>query len=429
MIKKIYFSILFLLFLQVSLQAQIRLRLPIDPLFKGKQMRVTAYACTPDTTLAEGDLKIKTLQFGGKLKYDSKQYSRIHDIEGSKWKKITANFTIKPKSDSLLVMLFSSIDTFNIDGFSMEYKQKDTWVKYPLKNAGFEDSKPGVREKVWRVENTHRYFIDSVNRYEGEQSLRIKVTDIVKYGYYTQYADTAHVNGIDIYYETYGEGEPLLLLHGNNQAAWALRHQIDFFRDKYKVIAVDSRGQGHSTMDKSEMSYTLMAEDMNALLEEINEDSVHIVGWSDGGNTGLTMAMNYPDKVKSLTTMGANLYLKKGVIEKKFMRKVKLEVRIVGVVAFFNPKNWKDKYRVAKMLLKHPNIDPEDLKDIQIPVMVMAGENDLIMPDHTKLIAESIPNSKLVIIEGADHYAPSDVPDKFNQYVLDFLMKEEKEMK
>lgn len=78
-------------------------------------------------------------------------------------------------------------------------------------------------------------------------------------------------------------------------------------------------------------------------------------------------------------------------------------------------------YRLKMLLLSEPNINPDSLKAIQIPVLVMAGETDIIKQQHTKLILEKIPNSKLFIFKNASHEAPREIPEQFNKIVLDFF--------
>lgn len=114
------------------------------------------------------------------------------------------------------------------------------------------------------------------------------------------------VNDIKVYYEIYGEGEPLLLLHGNSGSIKAGESQIPELSKHFKVIAVDSRAQGKSTDSDKEITYALMASDMNELINKLKLGSVYIVGWSDGGNIGLELSFAHPEKVKKLVTFGAN---------------------------------------------------------------------------------------------------------------------------
>ena len=184
-----------------------------------------------------------------------------------------------------------------------------------------------------------------------------------------------------LYYEIYGKGEPLLLLHAKGQSIKAFEKQIIVLAEKYKVIAVDTRGQGKSTNTSTgDLSYNLLAEDMKTLLDSLHIPKTNILGWSDGGNTGMIMAFKYPAYVNKLITMGANT-----------------------------------------MLLQKPHISLENLHSIHAPVLVMAGENDIVPDKHTRYIAKEIPNAKLLIFKGTTHDAPVKVVAEFNLAVMRFL--------
>jgi pimeloyl-ACP methyl ester carboxylesterase len=102
------------------------------------------------------------------------------------------------------------------------------------------------------------------------------------YGNNPKVGKYADINGIKLYYEIYGSGEPLLLLHGSNQSIVSFENQISEFSKKYKVIALDSRGQGNSSENKTKLSYELFADDVNEFLEYFNIKQANILGWSDG---------------------------------------------------------------------------------------------------------------------------------------------------
>src|ERR1022692_4841484 len=128
----------------------------------------------------------------------------------------------------------------------------------------------------------------------------------INYGSNEQVGRDAAVNGIKVYYEVYGAGEPLLLLHGNGGSIQNFLYQIPELSKHFKVIAVDSRAQGKSTDSDKEITYALMASDMSALIDTLKLGSVDVVGWSDGGDVGLELALAHPEQVKKLVTFGAN---------------------------------------------------------------------------------------------------------------------------
>ena len=124
--------------------------------------------------------------------------------------------------------------------------------------------------------------------------------------------DSKHGNflehrGFKMYYEVYGQGAPLLIIHGNGGSISNFENQIPYFSKKYQVILADSRAHGKSIDNKDSLSYELMTDDLNALLEHLHKDSCYVIGWSDGGIEGLLLAIRHPEKVKKLAVTGANL--------------------------------------------------------------------------------------------------------------------------
>src|SRR6266850_863197 len=114
--------------------------------------------------------------------------------------------------------------------------------------------------------------------------------------------------GIKLYYETYGQGDPLLMLHINGGSINVFSNQIPYFSKNYRVIAVDSRAQGKSADGKDSLTFEMMADDFNALLDSLHLDSCYVLGWSDGGISGLLLALRHPEKVKKLVVSGPNLW-------------------------------------------------------------------------------------------------------------------------
>ncbi len=417
---KIQLAVILFLLSAAKILAQVEQEIAIDESNSGKEFRLTGFVHSLDS----GNVEFYVYQRDENNKFIKSQWKHANKsvLQENNWKKVIFNGKIKKKAAILIFGMWNTrtVNQFSIDDISLEFKTNDKWHSYKLKNGDFENDSSGL-VTGWIVREGYTDSIDTVNKVSGAQSVHFIKKDFWKYGDFLRHSSKVKLNGVEIYYEVFGKGEPLLLLHGNNESIRSFRSQIDEFRKHYNVIAVDSRGQGQSTIDKQEMNYELMAKDMNDLLEHLNIDSAHVVGWSDGGNTGLIMAMKYPNKVKTLSTMGANLFYKKGVLEKKFKRNHKLTIRLVQIFAFFNPKNWKTKVKVAKMTLKYPNIIPNELVKIKIPVMVMADEKDVITYEHTKLIADNISDSKLVILKELSHYAPQEDSDYFNKEVLTFL--------
>jgi pimeloyl-ACP methyl ester carboxylesterase len=221
------------------------------------------------------------------------------------------------------------------------------------------------------------------------------------------------VNGIRLYYEVYGSGPPLLLLHGNMQSIAAFQRQIPFFERQYRVIVPDCRGRGRSSCNDNELTYHNQALDMKLLLEHLQVAAAHVIGWSDGGIIGLIMAMLYPDKVLSLVACGANVRQDETALFEDDLQTYR--------DAYENNTFSGMEHRLLRLLLLHPNLSFEELAVIKCPVLIAAGEHDVIRREHTVQIHRSIPGSQLWIAPGARHNLVIKQHELFNKRVAGFL--------
>ncbi len=225
--------------------------------------------------------------------------------------------------------------------------------------------------------------------------------------------------GFKMYYETYGEGAPLLLIHGNGGSILSMANQIPFFSKKYKVIVADSRAQGKSTDNGDSLSYEMMADDLNALLGHLHLDSCYVIGWSDGGINGLLLAIRHPDKVKKLAVTGANLQPDTSAVDPWICAWSKSLCDSVDKLPITPEVNTQRK--LLHLLSYAPHISVSQLQTIQCPTLVIGGDHDVIRPRHTMLIAESIPRSYLWILPNSGHSTPVVYKDIFNNTVNDFF--------
>ncbi|MGC4016925.1 MAG: alpha/beta hydrolase [Luteolibacter sp.] len=245
----------------------------------------------------------------------------------------------------------------------------------------------------------------------------------VSYGNNESVGRFAELNGIKLYYETYGEGEPLLQLHANGGDIESMRPQLDFFATHYRVIAPDSRGHGKSEIGKGDLTYEQMAEDMNALLDQIGVKQVNILGWSDGGIVGLLLAIHHPEKVKKLAIMGANLN-PNGAYDWAIATVSKQEKLIDALIAKGDESApWETYKQHLGLMVRQPNMTLEQLKTIQAPTLVMAADKDVIRDDHTLEMFHALPNAHLCIFPGATHMIPREDSELFNQTVERFFSK------
>jgi pimeloyl-ACP methyl ester carboxylesterase len=250
--------------------------------------------------------------------------------------------------------------------------------------------------------------------------------DTTKYGRNEAAGKYANIRGFKMYYETYGKGEPLLIIHGNGGSINNFLYQIPYFAKNYQVIIADSRAQGKSADTKDSLSYEMMTDDLNALLDNLNLKSCYVIGWSDGGINGLLLAIRHPDKVKKLAVTGANLWPDTTAVD-PFIYKWAMKMNITASDSLKKMKvpspGLKNELKLLHLLSYEPHIKAEDLHKITCPTLVIGGDHDVILPQHTMLIAQNIPESYLWIIPNSGHSTPIFYKDLFNQVVGDFFAK------
>lgn len=223
----------------------------------------------------------------------------------------------------------------------------------------------------------------------------------------------------EIYYEIYGKGSPLILLHGNSESISSFRNQIGPLSEHYQVIAVDTRGHGNSINRKTTAySYRLFADDLKAVMDSIHIQKASLLGWSDGGNTAIEFALKHPEKIDKMVLMGANIFPGTRAIKEDIIRM--FEKRRDSLMNLQDAES-NNQLRLTQLVLQEPQINADDLDRISMPTLILAGESDVIKTEHTMLIHALIKNSKAEIIKGEDHYLPLKNPGLFNKIVLDFL--------
>lgn len=318
--------------------------------------------------------------------------------------------------------LYSRKGRFYFDDFRLFVALKDgVFEEIPIPSGDFEGDSVASHWGYLQQRDGFVMTATTDTPYSGQRAALVDGAAFQReaaYGSNLAAGKFVEVNGVKLYYEEYGEGEPLLLLHGNSQSIMAFTFQIPDFSKSYRVIAVDTRGQGKSTEDDKPYRYELFADDMKALLDKLGLDSVNVVGWSDGGNTGLLLAMRYPMKVKRLITMGANIYIDESVVDSKIRKEIHKQIKAIEQDTSDEAKN---RVRLMQLLLTEPKRVYDDLRVIRCPVLVMAGENDIIKEGHTRGIASYIPKSTCYIAPGESHYFPVNNPKAFNKKVLEFL--------
>lgn len=223
---------------------------------------------------------------------------------------------------------------------------------------------------------------------------------------------------IKLNYREAGEGYPLILLHGNGEDSAHFRHQLEFFSQKgYRVIAIDTRGQGESPRGTAPFTYEQFAQDLEDFMDEHGLFRADILGFSDGAITALIFAMTRPERITKLILNGANLD-PSGIAE-PIRQKIFAHAEEAEKVKDESPEAMAD-YENYHLMANQPAIDPAELSKVEAPALVIVGTNDLIDAEHTNLIYRSLPNAELQFVQG-DHFIAYDNPTAFNEAVLKFL--------
>ncbi|HEX2628380.1 MAG TPA: alpha/beta hydrolase [Chitinophagaceae bacterium] len=253
-------------------------------------------------------------------------------------------------------------------------------------------------------------------------TFRKDIMDTVQYPYGNnkkagKYYD---IRGFKMYCETYGTGQPLLIIHGNGGEINNFIYQIPYFSKNYKVIIADSRAHGKSTDTGDSLTYEMMADDYAALLDAMKIDSAFVIGWSDGGINGLLLAMRHPEKVKKLAVTGANLIPDTTAVPQLVWDMVTPTYNQLKAKSNRSAKE-NNAYKLFRLLVEQPNISPASLKKVLCPTLVIGGDHDVIKEEHTMLIYKSIPQAYLWILPASGHSTPIVYKEDFNKVVDRFF--------
>jgi pimeloyl-ACP methyl ester carboxylesterase len=258
-------------------------------------------------------------------------------------------------------------------------------------------------------------------------------------------------NGVELYYEVHGEGEPLLLIMGLSLTSKSWFRTIPALSEHYKVIVFDNRGVGLSGKPNSPYSIELMAEDARAVLDAVGLESAHVYGISMGGMIAQRLAIKYPERIKSLilgcTTSGGEKHVQPGAEVSMLMLSRGSSTATPEEIAWATApilysqafiENHRDQVAedvqrrieipvlpYAYMLqlqacLAHDTYN--EIDQIRVSVLVIHGDDDKLVPyENGVTLAEKIPNAEFLTINGAGHIYITEANDLVNKRVLEFL--------
>jgi pimeloyl-ACP methyl ester carboxylesterase len=235
----------------------------------------------------------------------------------------------------------------------------------------------------------------------------------------------APVNGIKIWYATFGRGEPVILLHGGLANANYWGNLVRALSRHYRVIVMDSRGHGRSSRDDRPYGYDLMAADVVALMDYLKIDKTVLVGWSDGAIIGLDIALHHPERLSKLFAFAANSDpsavkdVEHDPVFGAFITRARKEYEQLSPT----PKEY-DAFlkQIEKMWDSEPHWTAADLATIKVPTWIVDADHDeAIKRENTLFMADNIPGSGLLIQPDVSHFSFLQDPAQFDGDVLHFL--------
>jgi pimeloyl-ACP methyl ester carboxylesterase len=235
----------------------------------------------------------------------------------------------------------------------------------------------------------------------------------------------APLNGIRIWYASFGRGEPVFLLHGGlaNSNYWG--NQVPALARHYRVVVMDSRGHGRSSHDDRPYGYDLMASDVLGLMDFLKVPRAAIVGWSDGAIIGLDIGVHHPERLTKLFAFAANsdpsgvADIAHSPVFNAYIARAEKEYEALSPT----PRQYKPFLaRISKMWETQPNFSAEQLHGITVPVWIVDADHDeAIKRENTEFMANTIPNAGLLIQPWVSHFSFLQDPPQFTNDVLHFL--------
>jgi pimeloyl-ACP methyl ester carboxylesterase len=235
----------------------------------------------------------------------------------------------------------------------------------------------------------------------------------------------APVNGIKIWFAVYGQGPPVILLHGGlaNSNYWG--DLVPALAHHYRVVVMDSRGHGRSSRDERPFGYDLMASDVVGLMDYLKISRAAVVGWSDGAILGLDIAINHPERLTKLFAFAANSDpsgvkdISRSPVFNAYIARAEKEYQSMSPTP--------DQYRsfleqIGKMWATQPHFTADQLRHISVPTWIVDGDHDeAIKRENTEFMAAQIPNAGLLLQPQVSHFSFLQDPQQFNRDVLHFL--------
>jgi 3-oxoadipate enol-lactonase len=253
-------------------------------------------------------------------------------------------------------------------------------------------------------------------------------------------------NGIELYYEVNGKGQPLLFIHGLGDSTETWEKQVAFFSKSYAVVTFDVRGHGQSDKPRGPYSIPLFTQDTAALIRSLHIAPAHVVGLSLGGMIAFQLAVSYPDLLRSMTIVNSGpamilrsfkqrfeIYRRLFLIRALGMRAMgkfisnrlfpkQEQVELRSMVADRIARNDKRAYLDSTRALVGWSV-AKQLASISCPTLVISADQDYTPVSVKEAYVAKMPRGELVVIEDSRHVTHIDQPEKFNKVLLSFLSR------
>ena len=249
-------------------------------------------------------------------------------------------------------------------------------------------------------------------------------------------------NGLEVYYEHSGEGEPLVLVHGGTATSQSWATHLPAFTEHFEVFTPDSRGHGRTDNPTGELGYRMMADDLASLIDALGLQRPLVLGYSDGGQIALELGLRYPGLARALVLGGTQFrfseaYLEAvrsllGIAEGEELDPEKLEREQPDWVAYlreahghvYGPEYWKAYVKqIAALWLRPLRYTPEVIAAITDPVLLLVGDRDGVCTEESIELFSVLPNAELAVAPASDHSFIEAKAGIFDALALDFLMR------
>ncbi len=241
------------------------------------------------------------------------------------------------------------------------------------------------------------------------------------------------VRGSQVFYETSGEGEPLLLLHGGFGTVEDFSSQTPELAKHFKVITFERPGHGHTADNNEPFSFATMSKITIDFIEGLKLGATNLVGWSDGAIIALLVSISRPDLVKRMVCVSGSFNTKslpaqalawiRSATPESFRKNQAMLVKRYDEMSPDGPAHFPVVFeKTKKMWLNEPDIRRKEMAKISAPTLVIAADRDAIIPEHTLELFKSIKDAQLCIIPGTTHFLLSEKPDATNRAILEFLL-------